>query len=210
MEKYGRLTIRGYFVKRLYNKNRTHAYCVCECGTEKEVLLSDLKSGNTKSCGCLSRDIVIKRNTKHGLRYHPAYHTYNAMMARCYNEKDDGYHHYGGRGIKVCEEWHDIHKFTTWCESNGFEKKLQLDRKDNNKGYSPDNCHFVTPQINLRNTRWNVIIEGVPLKQYLDDLGEKYEIAFSTLVYRYYTITREGLEPNENNLVFNKRWLKKQ
>lgn len=209
--KYGRLMVLETYFKRLPNgKRATFAMCRCECGTEKEVQMNSLKTGNTKSCGCLSRDVLVERNTVHGQRFHPAYDTYNGMMARCYNKNKSGYPHYGGRGIKVAEEWHDIKNFLNWCENNGFEPDLQLDRIDNEKDYSPSNCRFVTQTVNLRNTRRNVMINGMALREYLDILGEKHKIGFPTLRYRYYTIKKEGLEPTEYNLIQNERWLNKR
>lgn len=207
--KYGRLTVIGKFKKELYGKNRTFCKCICECGEYREVLESDLKSGNTKSCGCYNRDLTRQRNMKHGRRYHQAYNTWNAMMARCYNENDDNYIHYGDRGIKVADEWHNVVEFTDWCDANGFKKELQLDRIDNNGNYSPDNCRFVTPIVNLRNTRHNVIVNGMPLREYLDYIGERRGFGFPTLRYRYYAIEKEGLEPTEYNLVDNPRWIKR-
>ena len=208
--KYNRLTILKTYSKKMSNgKSQRFAWCKCDCGNEKEIALYRVKKGITKSCGCLSREKTIERNTKHGMRHHPIYNTYNGMMARCYNNKKKSYKHYGGRGIKVCDEWHDINNFIKWCEKNGFEKDKQLDRIDNNKNYSPDNCRFVTPTINLRNTRRNVMINGLALREYLDMLGDKHDLSFPTLRYRYYTITKEGLEPNEDNLIFHSRWLKR-
>lgn len=208
--KYNRLTVLETFLKKRGKKNATYALCECDCGNKKVIELYRVKKGLSKSCGCLSREITTKRNTKHGMRNHPAYDTYNGMMARCYNTNKKSYHHYGGRGIKVCDEWHDIHKFLNWCDNNGFGKGNQLDRIDNEKGYSPDNCRFVTPTVNLRNTRRNIMIDGVALREYLDSLGDEHDIGFPTLRYRYYTIKKEGLEPSEHNLIYNQRWNKKK
>lgn len=207
--KYGRLTVIETFTKRQSNgKMATYAKCLCDCGNTKTLKMNDLKTGNTKSCGCLAHDLLVKRNTKHGLRRHPAYNTYISMMNRCYNPKKKSYKHYGVRGITVCKEWHDIHTFCQWCDQNGFKPELQLDRIDNSKGYSPENCRFVTPKSNLRNTRHNVIIGGKVLREYLDELGEKYNIGFPTLRYRYYVLKHEGKEISEESLIHNKRWIK--
>ena len=208
--KYGRLTIVDSFSrKRKDGKAEKWVLCKCDCGNEKEIREFNVKTGKTKSCGCLVTETLIKRNWKHGKRSHPAYNTYSSMIKRCYNEKTNTFHNYGGRGIKVCDEWkNDITSFLEWCEENGFSKELQLDRRDNNGNYSPENCRFVTPTVNLRNTRRNVMINGISLREHLDIIGEKYNIGFPTLRYRYYTIKKEGLEPNEHNLVHNKRWLK--
>lgn len=209
--KYGRLTVLKTCLKPISNgKRTTFAWCRCDCGNEKEIRLSSLKSGNTKSCGCLEHEKLVKRNTKHGMRYHPAYDTWNGMMARCYNPHKSKYRYYGGRGITVCDEWQDVKAFVLWCDYNGFKPELQLDRIDNDKGYSPENCRFVTPTVNLRNTSRNVIINGMALREYLDLLGSMYQLGFPTLRYRYYTIKKEGLEPTEQNLVHDKRWIKKK
>lgn len=75
------------------------------------------------------------------------------MRNRCENPKREKYKDYGGRGIKVCDEWHNVSNFVSWALNNGYEKGLQLDRKDNNGNYCPENCHFVTPKENSRNRR---------------------------------------------------------
>ena len=207
--KYNRLTVINVYTKTRPNgKKAKFAWCKCDCGNEKELNLSRVRTGVTKSCGCLSREKTTERNTTHGMRKHPAYDTYNGMMSRCYNKNKQSYRHYGNRGIKVCKQWHDIEVFLKWCDNNGFKKEYQLDRIDNNQGYSPENCRFVTPTINLRNTRRNVIVGGFSLKEYLDNLGEKHNIGFPTLRYRYYTIKKEGLEPSEKLLIHDSRWIK--
>lgn len=87
----------------------------------------------------------------------PWWGSYHSMMDRCYRQTAANYDSYGGRGIRVCEEWHDILNFEEWAESNGFQKGLSIDRIDPNKDYSPDNCRWATPKQqanNRRNTRY--------------------------------------------------------
>jgi hypothetical protein len=98
----------------------------------------------------------------HGMSSHPVYCTWNDMMQRCYNMKRASYHRYGGRGIKVCTEWHSPKIFIEWAISNGWVHGLELDRKNNDSDYMPDNCRFITPQMNSNNRRDNlmVCIEG--------------------------------------------------
>lgn len=97
-------------------------------------------------------------NKKLSLRHHPLYQVFHNMKYRCYNKNYPYYHHYGLRGITVCSEWiDDVRAFIEWSEKNGYKKGLQIDRRDNNDGYSPDNCRFVTRRDNLRNrstSRW--------------------------------------------------------
>jgi hypothetical protein len=81
------------------------------------------------------------------------YGRWSNMMQRCYNPNSPIYEYYGGRGIRVDEEWHDPRVFIKWCESQKFKPGLQLDRIDNNSGYGPDNCRFVTRSINQQNKR---------------------------------------------------------
>ena len=92
---------------------------------------------------------------KHGayMRNPKLYGVWSTMMHRCYDDKRVKYPDYGGRGIKVCKEWHDPNIFIDWAETNGYSAGLQLDRIDNNGNYSPDNCRFVTPKTNSRNRR---------------------------------------------------------
>lgn len=81
------------------------------------------------------------------------------MKGRCFTKKSKAYKNYGGRGITVCTEWlNNFSLFKKWCEENGYKKGLQLDRIDNDKNYSPDNCRFVTPSENLRNKRNNLYL----------------------------------------------------
>jgi len=79
---------------------------------------------------------------------------YYHMLDRCYNPKNEGYDNYGGRGIVVCDEWRESkHKFFEWCLLNGYDESLDLDRTDNNKGYDPGNCRFITHKENMKNRR---------------------------------------------------------
>lgn len=188
------------------SKKRTRMYELkCECGSIVHKPKCAIINGNTKSCGCLNRELAIKRNTKHNLRKEECSNTFYSMHRRCYNPKHSSYKNYGGRGIKVCQEWHDIKNFVKWCKDNGYKKGLQLDRINNDKDYSPSNCRFVTPKDNLRNTRRNVYVNGMILKDYLNKLSRDKNISFSTLVYRYYRLKEKGIYPNEENLVNYKK-----
>lgn len=124
------------------------------CGEYFKSLIHHVKSGGTKSCGCYNKQSAKERHTTHGLTKHPLYNTWNDMKKRCYNPKYKNYIHYGGRGIKVYEEWKiDFLTFYNWAIQNGWVKGLSIDRIDVNGNYEPDNCRWVTQEIQCRNTR---------------------------------------------------------
>ena len=137
--------------------------CVCDCGTTREVSTANLNSGNTHSCGCYKRETTIKNNTTHGMNKTPLHSRWLDIKDRCYNAHDKNYVNYGGRGIGVCDEWKDdFMAFHDWAVANGFRKELTIDRIDNNKDYSPQNCRWVDRATQNRNTRRNhyVTIDG--------------------------------------------------
>lgn len=94
-----------------------------------------------------------KTNITHGLSYHPIYGLWKAIIKRC-NSKGVHYKYYRGKGIRVCAEWRNNPKaFVEWAEANGWQEDLQIDRIDNDKNYSPDNCRFATASENCLNSR---------------------------------------------------------
>ena len=123
------------------------------CGQEFECATKSIKSGHTKSCGCQKGGIT------HGLHNNKFYKTWNDMIRRCTNHKATGYKNYGGRGITVCDEWTDVVVFVAWCEATHPNiVGVTLDRIDNDKGYSPENCRWadkVTQNTNQRKSSAN-------------------------------------------------------
>ena len=135
--------------------------CLCECGNTISVKSAYLKCGDTKSCGCLQHESLIKRNTKHGLcRKTRLYTIWKGMRERCNNPNSVSYVNYGGRGIKVCDEWNDFGVFYEWSMQNGWDESsnLSIDRIDVNDGYHPNNCKFSTRKQQANNTRRNHMI----------------------------------------------------
>jgi hypothetical protein len=97
---------------------------------------------------------TVERSTKHGLYHNPLYKIWKGIKQRCYDNNSPDYGYYGGRGIKVCKSWrNDPKAFIEWAQENGWQPNLQIDRKDNNLGYRPTNCRFVTNLVNMNNRR---------------------------------------------------------
>jgi hypothetical protein len=135
----------------------------CDCGVEKVILLYSVRSGATKSCGCLNIKQIreeSRKQTKHNLRSHDLYKRWQKIKGRCLRHSDRRYKDYGGRGITICNEWiDDFMSFYNWALANGYQPHLEIDRIDNNDGYRPDNCRFVTTKDNANNTRRNIHVE---------------------------------------------------
>lgn len=154
--KYGRLTV----LKRVENRGkRTMWLCQCDCGNEKVVSGKDITSGKTQSCGCLNSEKTIKRNTKHNLSNTRLYNIWNGMIGRCYRNKTKHYKDYGGRGIRVCEEWRsDFMNFYNWAKNNGYSPELSIDRIEVDGNYEPTNCRWATQEQQMNNTRSNHLV----------------------------------------------------
>lgn len=133
------------------NKDYTWTWwCHCECGDFAEVRGSDLLSGHTQSCGCLQREKTSKANKVHMESHTKLYYIWNEMKQRCRNTNDQRYSRYGARGIEVCPAWNTFATFKTWAEANGYTEGLSIDRINNDKGYAPDNCQWVTRSENSK------------------------------------------------------------
>ena len=128
--------------------------CRCKCGTERAVRGYNLRNGTSKSCGCLSAEMTKERSTTHGMTGTRLYKIWGQMIQRTTNKNDPWYSYYGGRGIVVCEEWRNsFEPFKAWAVENGYKDNLTLDRRNNEEGYSPENCRWVTRAVQEENTR---------------------------------------------------------
>ena len=179
-KKFGRLVVIEGIEKRSKN-GRVLWKCLCDCGNYSTVCSSDLKSGNTKSCGCGE----IENRITHGMSKHKCFKTWDGMMRRCYSEKHMAYHNYGGRGISVVKQWRESPKvFIEWMVANGWEKGLEIDRIDNDGDYMPENCRIVTTMENHNNTRYNRRFIAYGENLTVGEASRKYKIRYSTIMER--------------------------
>lgn len=157
-QKFGRLTV----VEFCGIKDHAARWkCVCDCGLVVIAKANSLRSGNTKSCGCLRRETARKQgisNTKHGESHDHRTRLYTiwcGMRQRCSNEHREAYHFYGGKGVKICEEWNDFLTFKRWAMENGYQDDLSIDRIDHNGDYCPENCRWITISENVARANKN-------------------------------------------------------
>lgn len=186
--KYGRLTV----IERVENNkfNFAQGLCVCECGKYTKVPGNSLRSGNTKSCGCLNdeirRNTCRTRSTTHGMTHTRLYQIWNNMKQRIKNEKNPRYTYYGGRGIKLCKEWERFEDFRDWAFNNGYNDELTIDRINNDGDYSPQNCRWTTQYTQSNNKRTNVFIEYKGKRQTIAQWAVELNINVPTLWMRLY------------------------
>lgn len=184
-DRFGRLVVLERVGSEAYPskekiKKRSLWRCRCDCGTEKVLSSSALQ--NTKSCGCLIHDVLVERNTTHGLARTRLYKIYNKMKERCYNENATNYERYGGRGIVIRDEWLDDFKiFYDWSMENGYSDELTIDRIDVNGNYSPENCRWCTYKQQNRNRRNTVYITVNGEKKSLKEWAEIIDIPYSRM-----------------------------
>lgn len=179
-QRFGMLTARACVGRR---DHKALWQCKCDCGNMTYVVSSVLRAGKTRSCGCLARNNGAGNRT-HGKSRTKLYHIFHAMHQRCYNPKFKFYDYYGGRGIKICQEWHDLDTFWDWAMSHGYKDGLSIERKDVDGDYSPDNCCWITMDRQHRNCRNTLFVEWQGEMVRVTDLAKEYGKPYDTLKYR--------------------------
>lgn len=151
--KVGRWTVISLLREGGYDK----AEVLCECGRTKNIRVYTLKTGDSTSCGCFAAEQASKRVTTHGLSSHPLFQTWYDMYRRCNRPTRKDYHHYGGRGIKLCDAWMPPAEqgFVRFLEdmSSSYSEGLEIDRIEVDGDYCPENCRWTTRAVNCSNRR---------------------------------------------------------
>ena len=172
-QKFGKLTVLREIGRDKHNK--VLWLCRCECGNEVIVRGDHLRSGNTTSCGCYHRERLAEASTTHGMRKTRLYSVWASMLVRVGVTKgasEKSKHYYQDRGITVCDEWLVFENFRDWALSHGYSDDLEIDRIDNDKGYCPENCRWVSRRENINNRRNTTRLEdGTPLAMFCSRVG---------------------------------------
>ena len=177
-KKFNRLLVVEYV--KLDKNNRAIFKCQCDCGNIKNIIGSLVKSGKTKSCGCLHKEKV----TTHGMYKTSTYQVWVDMKDRCYNYNNCSYNDYGGRGIFVCDSW--LNSFENFYNDMGDKPKgRSLNRVNNDGWYSPDNCKWSTPKEQNRNMRSNIWITYDNETKCLSDWADFFNINRSTFKRKF-------------------------
>ena len=177
-QRFGRLTV----IRRVENIGiKTAWLCKCDCGNEITVISNSLRTGNTKSCGCIAKP--------HGGTRTRLYVVWVDMMARCYKQKSERYKTYGGRGITVCDEWHNFSSFREWAMQTGYNPNAKryectLDRVDINKGYYPENCRWITMREQAQNTTRTHYISVYGERMNVSQASREYGVPVATISAR--------------------------
>jgi hypothetical protein len=184
-QKFGRLLV----VSRAGSDKRGEALweCECDCGAVTVVAGSNLRKGRTKSCGCYKEELLAtgQLHTTHGMCGTPTYSSWQNILQRCLNKNSTFYYRYGGRGIKICEDWLTFENF--YRDMGECPETGTIDRIDNNGDYEPGNCRWATQKTNSRNKNNNVNITYLGKTQCVAAWEEELGFNYGTLWNRLYT-----------------------
>lgn len=191
-QKFGKLTVVGRYANNKRGEARWD--CLCQCGNRSHPTTNALKSGNSTSCGCTRVEKLNKFSTKHNGAHtgkkERLYGVWRSIIVRCYDGKTPVYQSYGGRGIKMCDEWKNSYAaFREWAESTGYNPfakrgECTIERIDVNGNYDPGNCVWVSLKRQANNKRNNhyLFVNGERITT--AEASEKYGIPYRRLLNR--------------------------
>ncbi len=197
MTRFGKLVVLQEYGK---SKNGAYRYvCLCDCGNFHVATGCNLRSGSTKSCGCIHKEFIGNLNKSHGKSSTRLNGIWRGIKDRCLNPNNSSYERYGAKGISICEEWkNSFESFYEWSMNNGYSAELTIDRIDNSKGYFPENCRWADCFTQARNksncryytyrgqtktlSEWSEIsgIDRKTISDRIDRFGWSFEKAIST------------------------------
>ena len=189
-QKLGRLVV----IKRAKNRGRRTCWlCRCMCGNECVVNADSLRREATQSCGCLNAETARKTRTIHGQSRKRLHNIWMSMRRRCASQKYHAYHLYGGRGIRVCDEWNDFVNFYQWAMANGYSEELTIDRVDINESYTPENCRWTSQHQQAANTRTNTDFPGVSFHKQTRGYMAYLRIGGKYVLHKYFKTKQEAI-----------------
>lgn len=215
-QRFGKWLVVDQVYEKMSGRNRHLAKCRCECGAEKLITPTALRLGQSTRCRtCSNREKAnLKSRLTHGGTHSRLYNIWGMMKARCERPSSEDYHRYGGRGIRVCPEWHDFAVFRGWALSKGYRDDLTIDRRDNDKGYEPGNCHWIPRPLQNRNRRDNRRYEWRGRRLLLPEIAEQTGIPTSTLRQRIirdgWSVERAATQPRRQGDFTRKSLLEKK
>lgn len=183
-QKFGRLTV----IKRVEKQNKTRsAYwlCQCECGNTTIVSSPNLKNKHAMSCGCLQQESRLTHSITHGLAKTRIYRIYLGMKKRCYNKNYFQFQYYGGKGIRICDEWlNNFKSFYDWSIANNYNDTLTIDRINSNGNYCPENCRWVDKYVQANNKKTNKLITYNNETHTMTEWSKITGLTYSTIQHR--------------------------
>lgn len=186
---YDRWTVIRYShsIKTSNGCTKQFLYCECSCGNNGLVSYGNLTTGQSRSCGCILREITRARSTLHGKckrgKVHPVYRVWQGMLQRCTDSTRPGWDDYGGRGIKVCERWQSFPNFDVDM-SQSYMPGLSIGRIDNDGPYSPENCRWETRTEQNNNSRRNRLVTARGKTQTIGQWATELGVPYSLLHWR--------------------------
>lgn len=191
-DRFGRLVVieRAPDYVTASGKNYPRYLCQCDCGNTKVIDKRNLVKGFTSSCGCLHKERTSIANTTHHDTDSRLYNVWSAIKRRCYNKTVPEYKRYGARGITMCDEWRDDYgSFMKWAFDHGYDPNAKrgectIDRIDNDKGYSPENCRWVPISVQANNHSANRRINYEGKSYTISELAQKFNIEYSKFYQR--------------------------
>lgn len=186
-KKFGRLTV---IEKAGKDKARNILWkCKCDCGNYLIIKACDIKRGHSVSCGCYQKERASEANKIHGKSNTKLHYVWTDMLKRCENPKHHAYKWYGGKGVKVCDEWKEFVGFEKWALENGYKAGLTIDRIDGNGDYCPQNCRWATRKQQSNNLSTCVFFEFMGERLNITQFCEKYSVS----PWLFYSIARKNI-----------------
>lgn len=181
-KKFGKWTVVQF---NGYSKwNCPQWLCICECGYSGVIIAPALLNGKSNCCKHC-------RGKKHGLSRHPLYSVWEGMLRRCNNKKSKNYKHYGGRGVRVCERWHQFINFYNDVIV-GYQQGLKLDRTNNDGNYEPDNIKWSTQKEQINNRRNTIILTIGGVSANIEEWSKLSGTLIQTIYTRYFRGYSDG------------------